>query len=114
MPPARKPEFEHIAEPTSQAGWTNLERGRTPLDRRFPTLHKYIGHHPQRQVPREAGHNVFVIFTENLEPSKKEWARMSQDVDIPLGYSQDMHKAQPGAYNIISHMAEINLVGSLG
>ena len=104
MPPAPQPNFVHLTGPTSDAGWRNVEEGRAPDNRRFPTLHRYVGHHPQRQVQPGSGHKIFILFTESLEPSKKQWARMSQEIDIPLGYSQNMHKAHPGAYDQLANV----------
>ena len=70
-------------------------------------LNHFLTKMPKSYDPYVAfGVRLFVdfLFTESLEPSKKQWARMSQEIDIPLGYSQNMHKAHPGAYDQLANV----------
>ena len=100
MPPrtsARQaPAFVYGVEPSTNSGWKNLKKGVKRCDPRFPTLHEYVGRHPQLQLEPLAGQRTYVLFTENDPVKKKEWARQCRDIEIPLGYSQEMGKKYPG------------------
>ena len=71
-------------EPSRACGWTNVKKGQERHDVGLPTLHEYVGHHPQLQPQGEAGQRCFIVFYEKAQVTKKDSGRICRDKEIEM------------------------------